>query len=179
MQNTEDWLSQPPLSEEIQSLNKDGSGKYLPYAVVVAKLYQLCDHNWSSLNLRVIYFNLPNRKTLVSGTIEVEVNYCVGELPIKRVLTGGANFVVNNTKIPHTTASIKSLAIMSTVKPLGRQFGFGLNDDEDNPNPGAGLIDTEVKPIMDMVILKKYEKAIKENDALTINNIKSQYHVED
>jgi hypothetical protein len=37
----------------------------------------------------------------------------------------------------------------------------------------------EVKPIMDMVILKKYEKAIKENDTLTINNIKSQYHVED
>lgn len=179
MQNAEDWLSQPPLPEEIQSLNKDGSGKYLPYAVVVAKLYKLCDHHWSSSNLHVTYFNLPNRKTLVSGTIEVEVNYTINGKLVTRTLTGGANFVVNNTKIPHTTASIKSLAIMSTVRPLGRQFGFGLNDDEDNPNPGAGLIDTEVKPIMDMVILKKYERAIKENDLITINNIKSQYHVED
>lgn len=173
------WLNQPPQSAEVLSLNKDGSGKYIPYEIIIEKLYQLSGHEWSIYNLNVTYFNLPNRKTLVSGTVEVEVNYEIDKVKIKRVLTGGANFVVNNTRIPHVTASVKSLAVMSTVKPLGPQFGFGLNKDEENPNPGIGLIDTEVKPIMDMVILKKYEKAIKENDLVTINNIKMQYHVED
>lgn len=188
--NVQDWLNQSPLPEEVFYLDeKNKTGKYIPYEIIVEKLYQLCGHDWSAYHLVVSYFNLPNRKTLVTGTIEVEVNYLlegqvgnnyrdIRTIP-KRVLPGGANFVVNNTRIPYTTASIKSLAIMNAVKPLGKQFGWQLNENEDNPSPGAGLIDTEVKPIMDMVILRKYEKAVKDNDEVTINNIKSQYHVED
>lgn len=179
--NMEEWLALSPAQEEILSLNKDGSGKYIPYEKIVEKLSHLCGHNWSTSNLHVSYINLPNRKTLVTGTIEVEVTYKPqdGTQEITRKLSGGANFVVNNTKIPYTTASVKSLAIMNAVKPLGKQFGWQLNEGEESPSPGEGLIDTEVKPIMDMVILKKYEKAIKEGDTKIINDIKSQYHVED
>lgn len=178
------WLDESPKDEEIFYLDeKNKTGKYIPYLIIVAKLYKLCGHHWGASNLHVVYTNLPNRKTLVSGTVDVEVNYLfTGELGleiIKRVIPGASNFVVNNTKIPYTTASVKSLAIMNAVKILGRQFGWMLNEGEDNPSPGEGLIDMEVKPIMDMVILKKYEKAIKEGDLVTINNIKSQYHVED
>lgn len=180
--DVQQWLNEPPKPEEVFFLDeKNKTGKYIPYEIIVEKLYQLCGHNWGAYNLHVAYFNLPNRKTLVTGTIEVEVSYKIGTDGsfITRRLPGGANFVVNNTKIPYTTASIKSLAIMNAVKPLGKQFGWQLNEGEDNPTPAEGLIDMEVKPIMDMVILRKYEKAIKENDTLTINNIKMQYHVED
>lgn len=180
--NTTEWLNESPLPEEIKSLNQDGTGKYIPYEIIVEKLNQLCGHEWSMSNVQVCYMNLPNRKTLVSGTVEVEVKYntSVFSLPnfVTRRLSGGANFVVNNTKIPYTTASVKSLAVMNAVKPLGRQFGWQLNEGEDNPSPGEGLIDAELKPDMDMVILKKYEKAVREKDDLTINNIKAQYNVE-
>lgn len=39
-------------------------------------------------------------------------------------------------------------------------------------------LDPIVKPPMDMVILKKYNKAILDKDEKTINDIKAQYHVE-
>lgn len=35
------------------------------------------------------------------------------------------------------------------------------------------------KPMMDMIVLKQYNKAILDKDEKTINNIKAQYHVED
>lgn len=130
----EKWLNSAPLEEEVFSLNTDGTGKYIPYDIIVGKLYQLCGHNWSDYNLRVTYTNLPDRRTLVSGTIEVEVNYKIGNEMIKRRLAGGANFICNSSKIPHTTASVRSLAVMSTVKILGKQMGWGLNEKEE-PTP--------------------------------------------
>lgn len=39
--------------------------------------------------------------------------------------------------------------------------------------------DPESKPMMDMIVLKQYQKAILEKDEKTINQIKAQYHVED
>lgn len=178
--NVQEWLNESPKPEEVFFLDeKNKTGKYIPYEIIIGKLYQLCSHNWSAYNLHVAYINLPNRKTLVTGTVEVEVSYKIGNDAVTRRLPGASNFVVNNTKIPYTTASTKSLAIMNAVKPLGKQFGWQLNEGEDNPSPGEGLIDMEVKPIMDMVIKKKLDKAILENDVVTITNIKTQYHVED
>lgn len=174
------WLQESPKPEEVFYLDeKHQTGKYIPYEIIVEKLYQLCSHEWSAYNLRVAYFNLTNRKTLVTATIEVEVNYEIKGKKIKRILPGAANFVVNGTTIPYTTASAKSLAIMNGVKPLGKQMGWQLNEGEDNANPYAGLIDNELKPEMDMIILSKYKKAVKDGDTLTINNIKAQFNVED
>jgi hypothetical protein len=132
--DVEKWLNTAPDESEVFSLQADGTGKYIPYEIVVEKLYQLCSHNWSDYNLRVTYTNLPDRRTMVSGTIEVEVNYKIGNENIKRRLAGGANFICNSSKIPHTTASIRSLAVMSTVKVLGLQFGWKLNEGEE-PTP--------------------------------------------
>lgn len=39
--------------------------------------------------------------------------------------------------------------------------------------------DPEAKPLMDMIVLRQYQKAILDKDQVTINNIKAQYHVED
>lgn len=36
----------------------------------------------------------------------------------------------------------------------------------------------KIKPKMDMVILKKYNKALTEKDTATINQLESSYHVE-
>ena len=129
------WLNEPPDPSEVLSLNKDGTGKYIPYDKIIEKLYLLCGHQWSDSNLRVTYINLPNKLTLITGTVEVELNYEINGEKINRKLSGGANFVVNKTLIPHTTASVRSLAIMSTVKILGKQFGWGLNKSEENPIP--------------------------------------------
>lgn len=128
------WLDTPPDESEVFSLTADGKGRYIPYEIIIQKLYQLCNHDWSCYNLQVTYTNLPDRRTLVSGTIEVEVNYYLGTGKITRRLAGGANFICNSTKIPHTTASIRSLSVMSTVKVLGKQFGWLLNQDEE-PTP--------------------------------------------
>lgn len=186
------WLDTPPDESEVFSLQADGTGRYIPYEIIVEKLYQLCGHDWSCYNLQVTYTNLPNKCTLVSGTIEVEVNYFLvnplqdkmpstklPELMIKRRLAGGANFICNSSKIPHNTAAVKSLAIMSTVKPLGRQFGWLLNEGEESIKPQDFYADSEPKPMMDMIVLKQYQKAILDKDEVTINNIKAQYHVED
>lgn len=180
------WLDTPPDESEVFSLQADGTGKYIPYEIIVEKLYQLCGHDWSCYNLNVTYTNLPNKRTLVSGTIEVEVNYITDPQAnaslskvIKRRLCGGANFICNGSKIPHTTAAVKSLAIMSTVKPLGKQFGWLLNEGEENLKPQDFYADIEPKPMMDMIVLKQYQKAILEKDEKTINQIKAQYHVED
>ncbi len=141
----ETWLNTPPADEEVFSLNADGTGKYIPYDIVVGKLYQLCGHNWSDYNLHVTYINLPDRRTMVSGTIEVEVNYKIGEEMIKRRVAGGANFVCNSSQVPHTTASIRSLSVMSAVKVLGKAFGWGLNEvDEENANPKEQYADEEM-----------------------------------
>jgi len=39
-------------------------------------------------------------------------------------------------------------------------------------------IDTPAKPMMDMIMLRKYQKALLDKDEETINNIKAQYNVE-
>lgn len=44
---------------------------------------------------------------------------------------------------------------------------------------GNPYADPEAKPLMDMIVLRQYQKAILEKDEVTINNIKAQYHVED
>jgi hypothetical protein len=59
------WLDTTPDESEVFSLTADGKGKYIPYEIIVGKLYQLCGHNWSDYNLRVTYTNLPDRRTLV------------------------------------------------------------------------------------------------------------------
>ncbi len=178
IKDVQKWLDTPPTDDEVFTLDAAGNGKYIPYEIIIGKLYKLCGHNWSTSNLQVTYTTLPNRKTLVSGTIEIELEYNLKTRLIKRRLSGGANFIVNGSKIPHTTASVKSLAIMSTVKPLGKQFGWQLNEGEEEIIMKDFYSDEEPKPMMDMVIMKKYHKAILDKDQVTINNIKAQYHVE-
>jgi hypothetical protein len=130
----EEWLNQPPLPEEIKT--KDGA-KYIPYAVILEKLNQLSPHCWSAYNFRETYVVI-GRRLLVTGSIDIEVNYELSLKPpfqgtqkITRRLSGAANFIVNKASNPHPTATVKSLAIMNAVKPLGKQFGWNLNPENE------------------------------------------------
>ncbi|MEO6305951.1 MAG: hypothetical protein ABIP51_22585 [Bacteroidia bacterium] len=123
----ESWLSSSPNITEIKILK---GGKYIPYAIIIDKLYQLCGHEWSVLNFNESYVPL-GRRVLVSANLEIEVNYKIGESKIKRKLSGGANFILNKASNPHPTGTIKSLAIMNAVKVLGKQFGWGLNPENE------------------------------------------------
>ncbi len=71
--NAEEWLMQPPKPEEVKE--KDG-GKYLPYNIIVQKLYILCGHDWSTHGFQESYV-IIGKKVLVSGNIEVAVSYQV------------------------------------------------------------------------------------------------------
>lgn len=124
-----DWLMSFPLDEEIKI--KDGA-KYIPYKIIVDKLNRLCGHNWSISNFNETYVPLPKGRILVSGNIEVEINYEVNGQQVKRKLAGGANFVINRGSNPHPTGTVKSLAIMNAVKPLGKQFGWELNPENED-----------------------------------------------
>lgn len=126
---TSDWLMSFPLDEEIKI--KDGA-KYIPYKIIVDKLNRLCGHNWSICNFNETYISLPKGRILVSGNIEVEINYEINGQQIKRKLAGGANFVINRGSNPHPTGTVKSLAIMNAVKPLGKQFGWELNPENED-----------------------------------------------
>lgn len=125
----QEWLNSPPLPEEIKL--KD-SAKYIPYKVIIEKLNRLCGHNWSISNFNETYISLPRGRMLVSGNVEVEINYDINGHQIKRKLSGGANFVINRGSNPHPTGTVKSLAVMNAVKPLGPQFGWELNPENED-----------------------------------------------
>lgn len=46
-------------------------------------------------------------------------------------------------------------------------------------NEMKAIMSTPLKPMMDMIVLRKYQKAILDKDEKTINEIKAQFHVED
>jgi hypothetical protein len=136
--NLKEWLEANPNPDDIRE--KDGA-KYIPYHIIVDKLNHLTGGNWSTGNFVFHTCSLPDRRIMVTGSIDVVVEFhyptlirCEGDQEIieesryvKRVLAGAATFLLSKNGNPHPAASVKSLAIMNAVKPLGPQFGWGLN----------------------------------------------------
>ena len=119
------WLDGEPDEEDIRLKN---GAKYIPYEVVVRYLNELCGSAWATENFQHTFFTLPNRKVIVSGSVEVVVCYDDGVYELEgKTLSGAATFVLSAESNPHPAATVKSLAIMNAVKPLGRRFGWGLN----------------------------------------------------
>lgn len=152
--NLKEWLDQEPAPEDIRE--KDGA-KYIPYHIVVDKLNLLTEGSWNARNFTFHTCTLPDRRIMVTGSVDVEVEYKIVTLwkteimkstkahplptvsgtmevkrpeawaTVKRTLSGAATFLLSKNGNPHPAASVKSLAIMNAVKPLGKQFGWGLN----------------------------------------------------
>jgi hypothetical protein len=137
--NINEWLNYPPKEEEIKI--RDGA-KYIPYDIIVDKLDQLSPHQWNTKNFQCNWRTV-GKKIVVSGTVEVDVTYKIGTETYNRTLAGASTFVLNKQSNPHPDATSKSLAIMNAVKPLGKQFGKGLNDDIDNEKFDSGSILTD------------------------------------
>lgn len=127
--NTKEWLAADPSDDEIRV--KDGA-KYIPYKIIVDKLYHLCGHNWGAPHFTESYVSVPRGRLLVSGNVIVEVTYEIDGKIVTRRLPGGANFILHKGSNPHPTGTVKSLAIMNAVKPLGKQFGWELNPENED-----------------------------------------------
>ena len=151
--NIKEWLDTEPLEEEIRI--KDG-GKYIPYHIIVEKLDKLCVMgigSWSTRNFSHLFYTLKNGKTIVSGSIDLVIKLDPIKYPSLR-LAGAATFAMSKSSNPHPAASVKSLAVMNAVKPLGKQFGWGLNGFE---NESVYFPEEEVPDV-----LSDIEKATKE-----------------
>lgn len=129
-----EWLDTPPPPEDLRT--REGAF-YIPYHIIVDYLNILTNGFWSTPDCRHHFYTLKNGKTLVSGDIVVAVTYDQnrdiheteakeGEF-ITRHLSGSATFALSKNSNPHPAASVKSLAIMNSVKPLGKRMGWGLN----------------------------------------------------
>jgi len=174
--NIQEWLQQDPLPSEIKI--RDGA-KYIPYKVIVEKLNQLSPNGWSTKNFIHQYITI-GKKVVVSGSVEVVVSYEINKVAYTRTLSGSANFVLNRSSNVHPTPTIKSLAVMNAVKVLGKQFGWGLNDDiEDETIKFSSILsnDDRVKPDPDLIILRKYDKACSEDDDKTKKEIEDNYNI--
>lgn len=152
------WLESSPLNEELRE--KDGA-KYIPYHIIIEKLNYLCkDGHWSAFNFLHTYYTLKNGKTIVSGSIDIEVSYKNRDdsnETVMRRLSGAATFALSKSSNPHPAASVKSLAIMNAVKPLGKQFGWGLNGFENEniffPDDKEDVLEAETpNPIKEKII---------------------------
>lgn len=129
------WLAQDPDESEIQ-IHVDG-GRYLPYPLIVEKLYALCGNEWGTQNFIHSAQYTPEKRLLISGSIEIKLKYeeATYMVPtrkeirmIERILSGAATFYADEYfPNEHFAATCKSLAIVNAVQVLGPQFGWGLN----------------------------------------------------
>ena len=124
-----EWLQTAPLPSEIKVKN---GGKYIPYRIIKSKLDKLCNNVWSTKRFVVDYVTLPKGRIMVSGTIELLVQYEYEGKLITRTLSGGCNFVLTRSSNVHPTATCKSLCIMNAVKVLGDNFGYSINEENES-----------------------------------------------
>jgi hypothetical protein len=182
--DTRRFFDMEPAEDEIK-VHQDG-GKYIPYPVIVKKLNELCGADWDIKNFSHLYFVIPDHPDLirVSGSVEVVIRYIDDELQylVTRTLSGAATFYTNEYfPNEHWAATLKSLCVVNAVQVLGRNFGWGLNDEpEKNESDKTPQRQLKGKPAPvflppDPGIKAKYEKAKAEGDQKTIDLLEKIY----
>lgn len=192
--NITEWMNEEPNEEEIKF--DEGNKRSIPYAIMKTKLDKLCPESWDIKNFHFTQFFTNDRKQWITGHIDLVVSYAY-ELPdgtgvrkVTRTLAGAATFCIEEY-LPNThfAATVKSLAICNAAQPLGKQFGWNLNPNEDEEqekdvystgipkqkvNSRNGKESVLMKPDADIRI--KYAKADASNDEVEIKRLESIYN---
>ncbi len=182
--DTKRFFDMEPAEDEIK-INEDGS-RFIPYPIIVKKLYDLCGGNWGTKNFNHFFFVIPDHPDLikVSGGAEVVVKYFDTELGeiVERTLAGAATFyTIDYSPNEHWAATLKSLCVVNAVQILGRNFGWGLNEEpEKNDSESPSHKQLKGKPAAvivspDAAILEKYQKAKEKGDQKTIELLEKIY----
>lgn len=187
MENIKEWLNQEPDSNDIRE--KDGA-KYIPYHIIVQKLNEMYDElgffAWGTRNFQHFMYNAGG-KFIVSGNVDVVLPYFDSQnVQHERVLSGAATIVLSKSSNPHIAATVKSLAVMNAVKPLGKQFGWGINGFETDVEPD--YFPEETLPIIqeksfsrkmkpDAAIMQQYLKAVENKDQIKIDQLVMMYDI--
>ncbi len=133
------WINDDPLETEIDH-NDDGS-IFIPIFFVETKLTKL-DPFWGTENFKFQFLKSASGMMFADGSLELVVTYggrtrrLVGAVTM--IVPADTDFTdpfVNS----NFSATIKSLAISNSVKPIGPSFGQNLNDRGVilNPSPAA------------------------------------------
>lgn len=183
-----EWLNSAPDVSEIRE--RDGA-RYIPYHIIVEKLnkfYNVGLPEWGTANFQHFMYNAGG-KFIVSGSVDVILPiYTENNQPHIRTLSGAATIVLSRASNPHIAATVKSLAIMNAVKPLGKQFGWGINGFETEVEPDYFPEDQlpiiqeksfsntkKMKP--DNAIMKQYLKAVEDKDQIKIDQLTMMYDI--
>jgi hypothetical protein len=183
------WLDSDPNEEDV-SYN-DRQKKFQKFEVIKAKLDQLCPDNWDIKNFHHFTFFTNDRKQWVSGNIDLVVRYHYelqdgsGVREVYRTLSGSATFCTEDyNPNTHYGATCKSLCIANAAMLLGRQFSWGLNPDEEEPDLFSGPVTKHkiirsgkpsVKMKPDKVIREKYAKAVVQMNNEAVKELESIY----
>lgn len=186
------WLDSDPLEEEV-SYN-ERQKKYQKFEVIKSKLDYLCPDNWDTKNFHHFLFFTNDRKQWVSGNIDLVIRYHYeledgsGVREVYRTLAGAATFCTEDYEPnTHFGATVKSLAICNAAMTLGKQFSWGLNPDEDEPEPDLfntgipkqkalshnGKVSVLMPPPPDIV--ERYKQAETKGDIATLRSLEKIY----
>lgn len=170
------WLLQEPTIEEIRN-NSDGS-QFIPIAIVESLLTELTNGDWSTSHFNYSV-HVYGTTLLITASVELDVTYEAVVLHgdyIYRKMVGATTF----TDSKHGSnldfaATALSECIKNAAKKLGPRFGKNLNGRAGDL--AASTADTTVKPTMDIITQKKYEKAISSGDTKTQLEIENYYQI--
>ena len=187
------WLHTDPLEEEITY--DDKGKKSQKFSVIKRKLDYLCPDNWDTKNFHHFFIRMPDNRIKISGNIDVVIRYhyelqdgsAVRE--VYRTLAGAATFYADEyAPNEHWGATVKSLCIVNALQVLGKQFGWELNPEEEEPDlfssaiPGAAKQSSFMKngkPRAKLVpppdIRKQYARAAATNDHKIIETLEAIY----
>lgn len=183
-----EWLKSSPPDTDV-SYN-ERQKKFQKYSVIKRKLDTLCPDTWDSKNFHQFIFYMPDKRIKVSGNIDVAIRYHYlledksGVREVNRTLAGAATFfAADYAPNEHWAATLKSLCIVNAVQALGKQFGEGLNPEEDDQDVYTVVVPTEKsrngiaasKMTPDPLMRQKYAKAIVEGNVSVIADMEAMY----
>jgi hypothetical protein len=181
-----DWLNEDPPASYV-AVNRGTGREYIPIGFVEEMLDELTGGNW---NIEDFFFEITRHNTawIANGRGTLVVFYD----GICRRVSGAKSFKVGGADENDDYAgSALSFVILSASTKLGKKFGRGLNERLVLPEnrtavpviqPTADEVpaynDIKMKRKPDMLIMKKLEQAVREDDTKTIKELYDNYDIQ-
>jgi hypothetical protein len=157
-----DLISREPLEFMIEQ----GKGyRYIKKSVLKKELLKIFGGHTK--------FEVTDKSVSINGL------YCTGLFHYKHPVSGEWLFESGMAAIPHDKSmrlnypALKAQIFKNAVREIGVWFGQTLNLDTDDAEPE----ETSIKAEPDIIILKKYDNAVKAKDEKTIKEIEENYNI--